>query len=113
MAIKVQHGDRVAALDYDKVHMEFLRIDQPLSTIDGKPPTYIMRIRYRLYAVDPLGKRHYKPGANFLEYDDLYPVAKEKAAQGDTDLLVAMGAIEKALASIIADATEYGETEII
>lgn len=113
MGIRLANADRQPELVFDGFFMNSLSIDQTLQVNDTDPPKYTLKVGYQLFAVDEHGVRHYKPKVNFIVIDDYYTAALTKAQQGDFDLANAMGAIEKALATIITDQTELGNAEIV
>ena len=110
MTIVTQGGDTTEALDFKYIFMVSLGIFQ--SEQYSSPPVYDVKINYKPFAEDSQGVRHYWPKTKHIHIEDYLRLASEKAAAGDTDLLVAIQSIEKALASIIADQGEYIDVSV-
>lgn len=113
MAIQISNSEQQPALSYNLVFMHSMSIEQRMDPVDTITPKYTMRVEYRLYAVDGEGRRHYRPKTNTIVIDDYIPLAMQKAAIGNFDLVGAMQAIEHALADIIQDQTALGEAQVI
>jgi hypothetical protein len=113
MGIKIEKATTQPELVYDHIFMDRLTISQTRSESDSTIPIHDLLIEYRLFAVDENNKRHYQTKTNIITIKDYVTLAGLKAAQGDTDLLAAMGAIEVALAKIIQDQTELGTASVV
>jgi len=113
MAIKVEKANTKPALVYDNLFLEQLSLTQKQEKDDSKPPMYCLNIRYRMFAVDNEGIRHFAERVDEIMIDDYYGLAIAKAATGDYDLAQAAGAIEVALARIIEDQTNLGKAEVV
>jgi hypothetical protein len=112
MGIRIGNPPSVPPLQYDHVFMQSLRINQNFQQDNNAPPYFTLAVEYRLYAVDPEGRRHYQSQTNTVTVEDYARVALERAAQGDLDLAQAMGAIEVALARILEDVTDLQDTTV-
>ena len=114
MAIEITQGEESPHLVYNRILLCDLNLTQKLIEQDDYPPYYILKIEIRKYAVDENGRRHYKPTTDTLFIEDYHTVAMTKAMAGDMDLANAAGAIEAALAKILADQKpEYGDAQVI
>jgi hypothetical protein len=113
VAIEIQNAKVMPELVYNRVFMQRLNIQQKSVSDDGASPGYELQIEYRTYAVDGEGVRHYSPKVNVILLSDYFSVAMERATKGDTELVEAMQSIEKALALIIQDQSDLGNTTVI
>lgn len=113
MGIKVTRTEMVPELIYDRFFLEDLRLVQASDSDNAATPRFTLTVQYRLFAVDRLGQRHFKPSVGVFHIDDYLFEAVRKAQLGDPDLLSAMEAIEVALTKIIADQTDLGEAQVI
>lgn len=113
MGIQISNPDTTPSLVYDRVFLCQLHIAQVPSEDDAAPPRYDTKIEYRMFAVDENGKRHYRSKSDSVRIPDYYTAALIKAQQGDPDLANAMSAIEKAVASILADQTGLTGVSVI
>lgn len=113
MGIKITNADTLPALIFENFFLDKLELSQKIELEHAKPPYYVLRITYRMFAVDGEGKRHFEPKTNTLEIQDYAAVAYAKAMAGDPDLANAAGAIEHALAKIIEDQTNFGEATVL
>jgi hypothetical protein len=113
MGIKISNSVETPALVYDNLFLESLDLKQTLSNSHGGQPHYVLKINYRLFAVDAENQRHYTTKTNSIIIDDYFSVAMQKAKDGDLDLIQAAGAIELALAQIIEDQTTLGTAEVV
>lgn len=113
MAIQITNAKSYPALVYNKVHLKELKILQPCREAEVPVPNYDLFITYVTYAVDEEGNRYYQSDLKSITIKDYAALALEKAQAGDTDLFVAMQAIEAALASIIEDQTDLGTAEVV
>ena len=108
MAIQVTNPDSIPPLVYDRVHLIELQIKQPnMQRVDDQP-VYQVMIRYKMYAVDNDGNIHYHNKIHWIVIDDYIQAATVKAASGDMDMLNALGGIEIALTTLIADQNVHG-----
>lgn len=112
MSIKITNAEETPALKYENFFLCELKMDQTIEHDNFAPPLYNLRVTYRLYAVDSDGRRHFTNKVDHIILDDYYAEAMAKAQSGDMDLAQAMGAIELALAQIIADQTDLGTAEV-
>ena len=110
--ITISNPDSLPPLTFDRVFMQALRIDQTLQNYDSRSPLFALRVEYRLYAVDPEGRRHYQSKTNTVTVEDYAALALERALAGDLDLANAMQAIEIALAKILDDLTDLQNTTV-
>ena len=113
MAIEITKPTVVPERTYDKVYMQRLQIDQKMTPDNRATPYYTLQIEYRTYAVDEGDKRHYDGKVHIITIEDYVSEAMEKAGKGEMDLIVAMQSIEKALALIIEDKTDLGNSTVI
>lgn len=113
MPIVVSKGESTEALDYKYIFMKNLVIAQEYSETNLVRPVYSLKITYRLFAVDSSGNRHYENKVRQISIEDYLDLALTKASNGDADLINAMGAIEIALANIIEDQGDVGETGVV
>ena len=113
MSIKITNSAIEPELDYKYLFLDELKLEQAKNIDNADIPKYKLTLRYRMYAIDQDNKRHYKLKVTTLSIDDYLALAMEKAHAGDTDLLQAAGAIELALAQIIADLTELGPATVV
>ena len=113
MGVQVENGLTLPALEYDRVHLESLKIYQPLLDNDNAQALYSLKITYRLYTVDPETKTRYYDNTNICRVDipDVLAAAGIKAQQGDMSLFMALGAIEQALAQILISEGRHGNVE--
>ncbi len=101
MGIEITGADVVPELAYNRVFMESLDITQHPQVVEGEHPRYDLRVGYRLYAIDPDGKRHYAPKVHSLDVPDFLNLAQERAVSGKPALLQAIGAIQIAMAELL------------
>lgn len=113
MAIKISEADTQPALVYDHWFLNSLTLDQRSETHDNAIPYFTLKVQYQLFAIDEQGIRHFKNKINTLTIDNYVAVAMEKAANGDMDLIVAMQAIEQALAKVVENQTNLGTASVI
>ena len=114
MAIQVTNAQTQPALVYDQFFLERLELTQRASKLHSDQPYYVLKVHYRMFAVDGSDERHYENRVSTFEIDDYFTVAMGKAASGDMDLVNAAGAIEIALAKIIEDIKpELGTVSVI
>lgn len=106
MSIIIANAEPEEALNYNHIFMDELRVIQTPFLNVGDLPQYSVSISYRKFAVDSTGKAHFTIKNNTIRIENYLPLALEKAASGDTDLLNALGAIELAIAQIIEEQTE-------
>lgn len=100
MAIQIDDAETIPQLTYSYIFMRNLTIVQRLRDNESQP-VYTLSIEVQKYAIDDKGVRHFLPKVHVIRIDDYLPLAVSKAQQGDTALVEAMKAIEKALASIL------------
>jgi len=112
MGIRLQGAPSQPAVVYDRVHLTELSIEQPLFTNDRLPPVYKVVVGYRLYGVTDDGTRHYLSKGGEVAIEDFLRAAQDKAMAGNPAMLLALQAIETAVATIITDQTGSG-TEIV
>lgn len=114
MAIKLEKSTSQPALVYDNFFLERLELTQRLDTDNHATPYYVLRVHYRLFALDPEDTRHFQLKSNVIEIDDYATEAYKKALVGNMDLANASSAIEQALAKIIEDQRpEFGAATVI
>jgi len=112
MAITISNPETSPPLQFDHVFMERLQISQQTQEFNDSTPLFELRVEYRLYAVDPEGRRHYQSKTNTVTVADYARLALERARAGDLDLAQAMQAIEIALARILDDLTDLQNTTV-
>ena len=112
MTVYIENAETAPQLEYNRLFMESLVINQASENNNSVPPKYELQITYRLYAVDEDGLRHFKQKVNILKIEDYRQAAIIKAQAGDMDLANAMAAIELALAKIVEDQTDLGQTTV-
>lgn len=113
MSIVVTKGKVIEQLQYNKVYMKSLVITQQPTDNESDIPEYRVKILSRLYATDSSGKKYYDSILKNVDIEDYLALAMKKAQDGDPDLLNALGAIEKALSSILTDLREFGDAEVV
>jgi hypothetical protein len=114
MAIQLTNSLSQPALVYNNFFLERLELTQKLDTNNHAPPYYVLRVQYRLFAIDPEDTRHFQNKSNVIEITDYAAEAYKKALQGNMDLANASSAIEQALAKIIEDQRpEFGSATVI
>ena len=112
MAIEITNKTSAPAIDYNKVFLNNLKITQLGETRDNVAPRYSLSLEYTIYGVHE-DKRYFLPKVHFITLDDYIKVASIKAQEGDPDLLIAMQAIEIAVAKILEDQTDLGAAEVV
>jgi len=114
MAVKIHNPDSLPAIVYDRVFMNNLSISQTNLELDNTDPIYSLVLEYTVFGVDQETKRrYYKPKRRIINIDNYLSVALAKAkTTGDMDLLIAIEAIENAVAKIIDDQTELVTTKV-
>lgn len=113
MGIQASGGRLVEALNYNNVYLRHLSIDQNHIKNSGENPIYAIKVAYQLYAVDSSGTVIYDNKLRTIKIPDYLPLAMEKAAIGDTDLLVAIQSIEVALSKLIEEFGDVGTTSLV
>lgn len=113
MGIQISNPTTTPPLVYDRVFLCQLHIVQIPNEDESSTPRYDTKIEYRMFAVDEDGQRHYRSKSDSVRIPDYYTAALLKAQQGDPDLANAMSAIEKAVAKILADQTDFTGVSIV
>jgi len=103
MAIEIIESVKEDPLDYKNIFMVSLEVRLQFMTNIAEDANYTVTIVYRKFAVDTDGDVHYLPKTDMIIIEDYLPKALEKAAEGDPDLLNALGAIQAAIAKIISE----------
>lgn len=108
MGIIVTNPVSVPELVYSNIHLDEMCIElEELSNVTDHP-VYKLRVRYRLFAVDPDGNLHYAKERYYIVMPDYLAEAITKAQSGDMDMLTAFSSIEQALAQLIEDQNKHG-----
>lgn len=103
MAIEFSNAISTPAIVYNRIFMNSLKITQLGENRNDVPPKYSLTIEYTIYGIDNKQKRYFLPKVHIINIDDYLNIAMQKAQVGDMDLLVAMQAIEAAIAKILED----------
>ena len=103
MAIEIVESVKEDPLDYKNIFMMSLEIKQKVMSNISEVANYTVSIVYRKYAIDTDGDVHYLPKTDMVIIENYLPKALTKAAEGDPDLLNALGAIQIAIAKIIEE----------
>lgn len=102
MAIQLSSGNTRPAIEYNRVFVTALDLAQAHETSDTTPPKFALNLYYRMYGVHD-GVRFFEEGEpKVLRVADYVADAVKLAEKGDMSLIQALGAIEGALAAIIA-----------
>jgi acetyl-CoA carboxylase alpha subunit len=101
MGIQVSGAEVQPQVRFDKIFVSQLKVTQAMSTNEALPPVYEVAIEYRNYGVDVHQQRHYHSDTQEILVSDFLKLAKSKYAEGDTTLVVALQAIETAIAALI------------
>lgn len=114
MGIKISNAEETPAVVYDRIFLNNLRITQRSESDNSAMPFYSLTMEYTTYGVDENNNRYFQPKTKIIQIDDYLAAALAKAQMhGDMDLLVAMQAIEKAVANIIEDQTDLGTAVVV
>jgi hypothetical protein len=103
MGIETTIVKKQPEITFNRVFLVGLEINQPITFNDSLQPRYDVMIQYRLYGVDPSGMRHFDGEIHEIQVTDFLTSAIMAAQTGDMDRLIAMQAIERAVASIISE----------
>ena len=103
MAIQTLNGKETPSLKYNNFFLERLELTQRNETDDTAAPYFVLKVFYKMFAVDPANVRVFDTKVSIIEIKDYAAVAYAKAVAGDSDLVDAAVAIEHALAKIIID----------
>ena len=113
MAIEITNAKSVPAITYNRIFMNSLKITQLGENNNNASPKYTLTIEYSLYGIDDDNIRYFLPKVRIINIPDYLSVAMQKAQTGDMDLIVAMQAIEAAIAKILEDQEELGAANIV
>ena len=103
MAIEILNEAPDEALTFNRIWMLDLKVSQKLLVKNDDEVKFSVTVTYRKYAVDSNDTIHYRTKTDMIVIDDYLPEAMAKAAQGDMDLINALGAIELAVSKIIEE----------
>jgi len=112
MSITIDTPSVPESLQYDHIFMLGLQIKQEPTQNSLLPPVYNIVIRYRIYAIDSQGKRHFKKKNFSVSVNDYLAAAKAKEALSDTRMIDALKAIEIALSQLITEKGTIGSTTV-
>lgn len=113
MGIKISNAVSIPAIIYNKIFMNSLKIVQAKEINDKTLPKYSLVLEFGIYGTDEENIRHFLPKTRIISIDDYLSVATEKAKLGDMDLIIAMQAIEKAIATILEDQENLGTATVV
>lgn len=103
MGIQISNAAVAPSIAYDRVHLVALRITQNLYYDDSQWPKYNVEIEYRLYGIHE-GQRYYEIGdSKRVVLEDYLASAQAALVDGDPTLLMALGGIEQAVATILSE----------
>jgi len=112
MGIRLEQATAQPAVVFDRVHLMKMEITQPVFFNDALQPVYSVSVEYRLYGVDSSGTRHYKGETSEITIDDFLSEAIADMNNGDPTMIMALGGIEKAVATIISNDTNIGSSVV-
>lgn len=103
MGIETSIVKKQPEITFNRVFLVGLEIHQPITFNDALQPRYDVVIQYRLYGVSDNGTRYFDGEVHEIQVNDYLTSAIIAAQSGDMDKIIAMQAIEKAVASIISE----------
>lgn len=109
MPIQISQYETKPAVAINEVHVSEMRI---IITEEQNSKAGV-RIVYKLFGRDDNGIKHFEPAQKVLQIDDAYAQALQDAQGGSMVLAQALGAIEAAIASLIQQTGEVGETTVV
>lgn len=109
MPIQISQYQTKPAVAINEVHVSEMRI---IITEEQNSKAGV-RIVYKLFGRDENGGKHFDPAQKVLQIDDAYAKAMQDAQGGNFVLAQALGAIEAAIASLIQQTGEVGDTTVV
>lgn len=103
MGIALDIENTLPEVNRNRVFLTRLEITQARRTDDASDPHYKVVVEYSLYGVDGNGVRHFSGNDAEVVVPDFLAQARSEAGKGDMSLVLALQAIEGAVAAIIAD----------
>lgn len=113
MGIKITKTESIPAIIYDRIFVKHLKIVQLSENHDDEPPKYSLIMEYTIYGVDDNNNRHFLPKVHVISIDDYVKLATLKAQAGDNDLIIAMTAMQTAIAKVLEDQEDLGMATVI
>lgn len=109
MPIQISNYATRPAVAINEVHLVELRIN----LTEEHASKAKVRLVYKLFGRDSEGNKHFAPEQHVAEIGDAYTAAAQAAGEGDLTLAQALGAIEGAVAAIIAQQGTHGQATVV
>jgi len=113
MPIVIKTPETPEVLIYNNIYVIGIKMVQDENNDSSSPSKYKVRIRYKLYALDSSGTRHFESKSSVVIVLDYLQDAIGKNNLGDSTMLDAFISVERAISLIITDKGSIGETEVV